>query len=64
MNRYTYLMTSATIFSLVAAFHLIRVFMDWPLQLGAWIIPDWASLLAALVAGTLSYQGCRLKRKK
>ena len=42
-------------FSIIGLLHLIRLFTQWPAQLGNWIIPVWASGVALVVAVVLVY---------
>ena len=63
MNRSRYLLISSCIFGLVAAMHLFRVIGGLPLTLGSWTLPMWASLLACVLLGLLSYTGNAYWRK-
>jgi hypothetical protein len=36
MDRKTYLWVAGLIFTLVALFHLVRIFEDWPVIIGDW----------------------------
>ena len=57
MDRSRYLFVSSSIFGLVAAVHLFRVIGGLSLTLGSWTLPMWASLVAFVVLGLLSYMG-------
>ena len=57
MDKSKYLLISSCIFGLVAALHLFRVIGDLSLTLGSWTLPMWASLVAFVVLGLLSYMG-------
>jgi hypothetical protein len=48
-----YTMVSAAVFGVVAVLQALRAAMQWPVQIGAWSIPVWASWLAALLAAGL-----------
>ena len=63
MDRRRYLLISSCIFGLVAAMHLFRVIGGLSLTLGSWTLPMWASMLACVVLGLLSYMGNVLWRK-
>jgi hypothetical protein len=59
MNRKTYCLVAGTIFTLVALFHLIRIFEDWPVIIGDWSVPKSLSWVALVVAGVLALLGFR-----
>ncbi len=63
MDRHKYLLISSCIFGLVSVLHLFRVIEGLSLTLGSWTLPMWASLLAFVVLGLLSYRGNTLWRK-
>jgi hypothetical protein len=54
MNRKTFSMVARAIFTLVALFHLIRIFADWPIIIGDWSVPKSVSWVAYIVAGGLA----------
>lgn len=56
----TYTLTTSLIFFVVAALHLLRLVGQWDVLIGGWHFPVWASIVAVLVAGFLSYAGFRL----
>ena len=60
MTVQIYAATSSIIFFLVAVLHLLRVVLQWDVQIGTWHFPMWASIVAVLVAGFLSFAGFRL----
>lgn len=57
-----YAATTSVIFLLVAVLHLLRVVMQWDVIIGTWHFPIWASVVAIIVAGFLSFAGYRLYR--
>ena len=59
MGRKTYLWVAGIIFTLVALFHLVRIFEDWPVSIGDWSAPKWVSWAALIVAGGLALFGFR-----
>jgi len=63
MNRKCYLLVSGTVFGLVALLHLIRVLNGWPMELGPWSVPLWASVCGTLGPGFLSGWAFRLAVK-
>jgi hypothetical protein len=44
---------------LVALFHLIRIFQDWPVIIADWSVPKSLSWVALVVAGGLALLGFR-----
>jgi hypothetical protein len=59
MDRKTFSMLAGAIFTLVALFHLIRIFEDWPIIIGDWSVPKSLSWVALIVAGVLALLGFR-----
>jgi len=58
-----YLITSGSLFTLIALFHLARLLQHWPAVLAAWAVPVWASGLGLIVAGSLALWAFRLVRR-
>ncbi|MCZ6490150.1 MAG: hypothetical protein O7A06_06430 [Acidobacteria bacterium] len=63
MNQKTFSRTASVIFSLVALLHGLRLVFGWEAIIAGWMAPPWASGVAVLMAGYLSYEGLRLSRK-
>jgi hypothetical protein len=40
-------------FAVVALFHLVRIYMDWPVMIGDWSVPMLVSWIGFVVAGGL-----------
>jgi hypothetical protein len=59
MDRKTYLLVAGIIFTLVALFHAMRIYMEWPIMIGDWSVPKWVSWAALIVAGGLAIFGFR-----
>ena len=59
MDRKTFCMLAGIIFTFVALFHLVRIFMEWPVMIGDWSVPIWVSWVALIVAGGLALFGFR-----
>jgi len=57
MDGKTYFLVAGIIFTLVALFHLLRVFEDWPVMIADWSAPKWVSWTALIVAGGLAIFG-------
>jgi hypothetical protein len=56
MDRKTYFLVAGIIFTLVALFHLVRIFAGWPVIIGDWSVPEWVSWVALIVAGGLAHK--------
>ena len=54
MSEKNYLLISATIFTLVALLHFVRLFTHWSFQIGAVTVPLWGSWLGLLIGASLS----------
>jgi hypothetical protein len=52
-------MVAGIIFTLVALFHLVRIYMEWPVMIGDWSTPKSVSWIALIVAGGLALFGFR-----
>jgi len=44
----------------VALFHLVRIYMSWPVMIGDWSVPMWVSWIGLVIAGGLAFFGLRL----
>ncbi len=55
-----YLLLSATVFALVCAAHLVRVFTAAPVQVDGWAAPMAISWIGAVITAALSLWGFRL----
>ena len=45
---------AALLFAFMALLHLYRLFTDFQIIAGSHVIPEWASIVAIVVTGTLS----------
>jgi len=63
MKNKTYLLTAATIFSIVSITHLLRAVYGWDLIVKEWMAPIKLSILAFLITGYLAYEGFKLSKK-
>ncbi len=59
-----YVMVSGLIFALVAVAQLVRVILAWPVQIGSFDVPNWASGIAVLIAGSLATWAFRLTARR
>jgi high-affinity Fe2+/Pb2+ permease len=48
-----YVIISGVVFGVIAAVQLMRALYQWPVQIGGFDMPVWASWIAVLVAGSL-----------
>jgi hypothetical protein len=59
MTIKTFCTLAAAIFALIALLQLIRIVMGWSISLNGIDVPFWASWIAVMVAGALSFVGFR-----
>ncbi len=64
MNAKTYLVISGVVFGLVALGHAVRLITRWPIVIGPFSIPVWASGLAVLAGAGLCVWAFRLTREE
>ena len=60
MSTRAYAIFSGVIFALVAVAHLVRLVGQEAVLVSGWEVPLWASAIALIVAGFLSYEGFRV----
>lgn len=63
MSQKTFLLTSATLFALIAVAHLLRSAFGLVWLVEGRTIPLWVSWLALVIAAYLAYEGFRLSRR-
>jgi len=59
MNQKAFSIVAGVIFAVVALFHLVRIYMDWPVMIADWSVPKWVSWFGLIVAGGLAIFGFR-----
>jgi hypothetical protein len=59
MDQKTFCIVAGVIFAVVALFHLLRIYMEWAIQIEDWSIPMWVSWIGLIVAGGLAFFGFR-----
>jgi hypothetical protein len=59
MTIKTFCTLAAAIFAVIALLQLIRIVMEWSISLNGIDVPFWASWIAVMVAGALSFVGFR-----
>jgi hypothetical protein len=55
MNLKKLSLTSGFVFLIVAVLQVARIAYGWEVTIGGFVIPMWASWIAVVVAGLLSY---------
>jgi hypothetical protein len=60
MGQRTFNLVTGMIFAIIVVVHILRLYMNWPVVIGAWIVPTWISWIACIVGCALSYSGLRL----
>jgi hypothetical protein len=60
MDQKAFSIVAGVIFAAVALFHLVRIYMGWPVTIGDWSVPMWVSGIGLVVAGGLAFLGLRL----
>ena len=63
MSRKVYLVTTGSIFFILACLHLLRLLLGWEAVFEGLVVPMWPSAAALLIAGYLAYEGLRLSRR-
>lgn len=58
-----YVLVSGVVFCVVAVIQALRLFNQWPVQVGAFAVPMWFSWIALLVAGGLCIWAFRSGRR-
>jgi hypothetical protein len=61
MSAVFYSRVAGAFFSIVALAHLYRIFSDFTIQIGSFVVPHQASWLGVFVAGTLGFLGLRAR---
>jgi uncharacterized protein YacL len=63
MSQYAFSLTVGIVFLLIAFGHLLRIVFGMPVVVQDIPIPLWASLIAVVITGFLSYEGFHFARK-
>ena len=64
MTQRVFSLITATLFSLIALLHALRLLRGWQVTIGDIVVPLWISWIGLAIAGYLAYQGFRLARTK
>jgi len=63
-NQKTYYVTVGIVFSIIAAIHFLRLFFEWYVQIGSWVIPHWLNGIGIALATYLAYSSFHFAWKK
>jgi uncharacterized protein YacL len=64
MDRRSYFLVTAIVFSLIGLLHLLRIVLGWEAILGGWSIPMWLSWVAMIMTAVLAYYGFAHRRNE
>ena len=56
------MLTVGLIFLIIAVLHLVRIILGWGAVIAGWVVPEWVSWAALIIAGFLAFHGLRLSR--
>jgi len=59
MSQRAYALVTGVIFLVIGILHLLRIIFGWQAEIAGGAVPMWASWVALVVAGYLSYEGFR-----
>lgn len=52
-----YFLVSGLLFLIIAIVQAVRLFYGWEIMVNGWMVPQWVSWIAVVVAGLMAYQG-------
>jgi hypothetical protein len=64
MTQRVFSLITATLFSLIALLHALRLLRGWQVTIGDIVVPVWVSWIGLAIAGYLTYQGFKLSRAR
>ena len=64
MTQRVFSLITATLFSLIALLHTLRLLRGWHVTIGDIGVPVWFSWIGLVIAAYLAYQGFRLSRSQ
>ena len=64
MNRKSYFLATAVLFSVICLLQLARIVLGWEAVIGGWSVPMWISWLAVAITGALAYFGYRHRSRE
>ncbi len=62
MTQKTFFCLSGVVFSLVFVLHVLRLVLKWDAVIGGWNVPNWVSIIALILSGTLAYFAFKFKK--
>ena len=62
MKQKTYNQVTCLLFLVVGAFHILRLFLGWSVNVGGWVFPMWLSIVGAVIAGFLAWSAYKLEK--
>jgi len=57
MDQKAFSIVAGVVFAAVALFHLVRIYMGWPVHIGDWSVPMWLSWICIVGAGGFAFSG-------
>ena len=63
MTPRIFFLITATLFSLIALLHALRLLRGWQVTVGDIVVPLWVSWVGLIMAGYLAYEGFKLGRR-
>jgi hypothetical protein len=63
MSKKVTLKLAATLLSIAALLHLVRVLAGWDMVVNGWLLPVWVSIVVVIVAGYLGFRVCTMEKK-
>jgi len=64
MDKKTYFLTVALVFSAIGIMHALRLWFAWEGIIGGWMVPQWLSWVAVIVALVLAWQGFSFSKRR
>lgn len=64
MTSRVFSLITATLFSLIALLHVLRLLLGWQVTIGDVVAPLWVSWIGLAIAGYLAYQGVKVSRAR
>ena len=64
MDQKTFSIVAGVIFTLVALFHLVRIYMGWPVDIGDWSVPMWFSWIGSSSPEASLFSGLDSRRSQ
>ena len=62
MTPRIFFLITATLFSLIALLHAVRLLQGWQVTIGGAVVPLWVSWIGLAISGFLAYEGFLLSQ--